>query len=227
MRCKNKYNLRLSSDNNLCWILSDRNLMSWSESFTLAGLISTVLYNRYARFNHLEGLFIFARVDKKMGCVLHYNNTEILNGYEVLNWLQDNTYKSWVYDASNFTVDTKDAFPELCIKREAINKIFRDTSTEEIEEVIDLCRVYHKIFTYIRREITDKLYVQPHEHFVSINRAISNEKMEEIEDLLFHLGFIYIGESISKHPLYEEDLIDLYKIKDFEYTKTLVRILGY
>lgn len=227
MRCKNKYNLRLSSDNNLCWISSNHNLMSWSESFTLAGLISTVLYNRCAQFNHLDGLFIFARVDNKMGCVLHYNNTEILNGYEALEWLQDNTYKSWVYDANNFTVDTKDAFPELCIKREVLNKIFRDTSTEDIEKVIDLCRVYHKIFTYIRRKITDKIYVQPYENFVSINRTISNEKIDEIEDLLFHLGFIYIGECISKHPVLKEDLLDLYKIKDFEHTKALIRILGY
>lgn len=227
MRYKNKYKLRLSSENNLCWTPSDYNLMSRSESFTLAGLISTVLYNRYARFNHMEGLFIFARMDRTMGCVLHYNNTEIINGYEVRDWLQDNVHKSWVYDANNFIVDDKKALPELCIKKETLNKIFKEASTEEIEEVIDLCRVYHKIFTYIHRKITDKLYVQPHEHFVSISSTICNEKMEEIEDLLFHLGFIYVGECISKCPPFKDDLLNLYKIKDFEHTKTLIRILGY
>lgn len=113
MRYKNKYKLRLSSENNLCWTPSDYNLMSRSESFTLAGLISTVLYNRCARFNHMEGLFIFARIDRTMGCVLHYNNTEIINGYEVRDWLQDNVHKSWVYEANNFIVDDKKALPEL------------------------------------------------------------------------------------------------------------------
>lgn len=122
MRYKNKYKLRLSSENNLCWTPSDYNLMSWSESFTLAGLISTVLYNRYARFNHLEGLFIFARIDRTMGCVLHYNNTEIINGYEVRDWLQDNIYKSWVYDANNFIVDDKKGYYNVRSAYHTLNK---------------------------------------------------------------------------------------------------------